>query len=234
MLGLELRNYFRRQGALRRKDGLRPKVRRYLESFTLPPPQTPIDAVRYVVFDCETTGLDVRDDRLLSIGAVALRDGAVHIGDSFEAFVYREDVGGKDAAPIHGIVPQDLRAGGRGEDEVVDAFLEYAGGAILVGHHVAFDLAMLDASLRWTRQLPVLNASIDTEAFARRLDAGPMQNHSRGDLKRYRLDDLAERFEVPTIERHTAAGDALVTALVLQRLLLDARRRGIRTLGELL
>lgn len=234
MLALGLRTYFRRQGALRRLDTLRPAVRRHVEGFALPEANAPLDSIRFVVFDCETTGLDPRKDRMLSIGAVALAGGALRIADSFEAYVLADDVGGREAGAIHGLVPQELRAGGRREDVVVDEFLDYVGDAVLVGHHVAFDLSLIETSLRWSRQPPLLHASVDTETLARRLDTGPLPNHARVAHKRYRLDDLAERFELPTVERHTAAGDALVTGMVLQRLLREARGRGIETIGDLI
>src|SRR5262245_37420506 len=46
--------------------------------------ETPIEQVRFVVLDCETTGLNPRTDRIITIGAVAVRDGEIVLGDSFE------------------------------------------------------------------------------------------------------------------------------------------------------
>ncbi|MEM1415491.1 MAG: 3'-5' exonuclease [Myxococcota bacterium] len=191
--------------------------------------KTPWRNARFVVFDTEATGLDLVADRLLSIAGVATRGDVVVLADSFEVILAGEEVGAQ-AAPVHGLVPKDL-AEGLEEAQAVDAFLAYAGAAVLVAHHAAFDVAMLDRSLG-ARGGRLLNPVLDTEHLARRLAGGS----SPGVLARQprqSLDALAERFGLATEARHTAAGDALLTALVLQRLLQDAERRGIRTVGEL-
>lgn len=202
-----------------------------------------LDAVRFVVLDTETTGLDVDTDRLLSIAGVAVRGGLILPADSFEATVRQDGVGGAAAVAVHGLVRRDVAAG-TDEAEAVVAFLDWARDAVWVGQHVAFDVAVLDAAL--ARLVPsgavaprVWNPTLDTEGLARRVDgaafdrsAGPGSSAHAG---RQSLDALLSSHGLETVDRHTAAGDALATAELFQRLLVRAEReRGIRTLRALL
>lgn len=205
-------------------------VRAYAESFAPAPASTPWREAHFVVFDTEATGLDVQADRLLSIAAVRMRGDVVVLRDSFECVVAGDRVGA-EAASVHGLVPRDLD-GGAEEDRAALAFLRYAGASILVAHHAAFDVAMLDRCLA-PGGGRLLNAVLDTERLARRLRAGGSPGRMAQE-PRVSLDALAERYALDTPARHTAAGDALLTALALQRLLRGAEARGLRTVGDLL
>src|SRR5690606_8402864 len=50
-------------------------------------PETPIDRARFIVLDSETTGLDPRTDRLVTIGAVAVQAGEIRLDDTFDALL---------------------------------------------------------------------------------------------------------------------------------------------------
>jgi DNA polymerase-3 subunit epsilon len=96
---------------------------------------------------------------------------------------------------------------------------------------------MLEKAIAPYRGAKVWSPSVDTAQLAQRVEDGPMtSNQARGADPRsaYQLDTLVERYGIDIPERHTAAGDALATALLFQRLLKKAERRGIRTLGDLL
>jgi len=197
---------------------------------------TMIGDARFVVFDTETSGLDFSKNRLLSIAGVAMTGFEVNLDDTFDAMVAQTDVGGADAAVVHGLISSDL-AEGLPECEAASRFLAYAGDAVLVAHHAAFDLKMLQKALAECRGAKVWNAWVDTAQLARRVEVGPMTStdpHGADEREPYRLDNLVRRYGIEVPERHTAAGDALATALLFQRLLKRAERRGIRTLGDLL
>ncbi|MFW2389021.1 MAG: PolC-type DNA polymerase III [Polyangiales bacterium] len=211
-------------------------LREYVTRRSRVPKSTPLAEVRFVVFDSETTGLDLATNRLLSIAGVAMTGPEVKLDDTFEAMVIQSDVGGADAAVIHGLVSNDL-ADGLPEDEAAARFLAYADDAVLVAHHAAFDMHMLKKAIAVHRGAKVRNASVDTAKLAQRVENGPMtSSQARGadPRKAYQLDSLVRRYGIEVSERHTAAGDALATALLFQILLKKADRRGIRTLGDLL
>jgi DNA polymerase-3 subunit epsilon len=87
-----------------------PFIGRYRKRFeTTYNDTTPIDAVRFVVLDCETTGLNPRADRIITIGAVAAQDGEILIEDSYEAMLkVSRNIA---AVTAHGVTRNESRAG---------------------------------------------------------------------------------------------------------------------------
>lgn len=189
-----------------------------------------LEEVRFVVFDAETTGLDPAQDRLLSLSAVGVRGGAVDLSDQLEVFVERRTVGGAPAAEIHGLITGDL-FGGIDEAEAVLRFLAFVGADVLVAHHAGFDTQVITAALARLDAPALDNATVDTGHLARRLDHGPISGAMDKVLS---LDELSARFGFEAEARHSAGGDALVTAYCFLALLAKARSRGIVTLDELL
>ena len=100
--------------------------------------------MRQIVLDTETTGLNPATDRILCLGALKLKGRRIRIQDSLELFIAQEHFDHR-SVPIHGI----RKSGSHQripEKEVLQTFEGYIEGAILVGHHVGFDLAMLNAA----------------------------------------------------------------------------------------
>lgn len=192
----------------------------------------PLDDVRFVVFDTETTGFDTAADKVISIGAVAVTKCRIDVGDSFEVLVRQHSVGQKESVSVHGLLKRDI-AEGADERDALLAFIDFIGGSTLVAQHASFDTAMLDRLLRRHFGIRLFNGVVDTASLAKRLEKGPYYNlaHKAGE---YRLDNLLERYGIRLYDRHTAPGDAYLTALLLQRLLRKGEGAGIRTLGSLL
>jgi DNA polymerase-3 subunit epsilon len=227
----EVRRFLARR-ALARVTGVDRRLARYAELRFRGPRRLPIGQARFVVLDTETTGLDTESSALLSLAAVEVRDGRVRLDQRLELTFAHDDVGGQAAAPIHGLLRRDLK-GGRPAAEGVLEFLEFAQSAVLVGHHTAFDVAMIDNVLRRIGPVRIYNRVIDTYHLARRVDGILLP----GEVEPpgvWSLDALCEVHGIPIQQRHTAAGDALATATLFLALLARARGRGIATLGSLL
>ena len=141
----------------------------------------------YVVFDLETTGTSVNKDSVVEISALKVKDGQVV--DEFSMLVNPGRPIPYYASRVHGI----SNAMVRNEppfDVALQAFLEFAGDSILVGHNIhSFDMKFIcrDAMRFWGQT--VGNDYIDTLPFARvRL---------RG-LRHYTLTCLAEYYGINT------------------------------------
>lgn len=211
---------------------LHPVVKEYLGSFQESPTVNPLlEELRFVVIDTETTGLNHRKDRLLSIGAVALHNNRIAIDDSFEALINNDITEkGLESIRVHGILPERLKTE-REEKEVILSFLKYLKNDVFVAHHAGFDLKMINRSLKKHFGIRLQNKVLDTAVFAARLDHGLKTDEIR--RSDYNLDTLALRYHIPTHERHTAPGDAFITARILLFLLSGARKRGMKTQRDL-
>lgn len=188
---------------------------------------TPIDQVRFVVLDCETTGLNPHTDRIITIGAVAVREGAIDLRDSFSAMLKVTE--NTSAVSVHGIT-RDQSQHGIVEPVALESFLAYLADGVIVGHHIGHDIATIDAALgrHWGCQL--LNRSLDTMDLTLHLErAGAFAG--RPPIREFTLDSLCAMFGVIPHDRHTADGDAFITAQIFLRLVRLASRSGRHTLS---
>lgn len=189
----------------------------------------PIEEVEFVIFDTETTGLDIRKDKVLSLGAVRIVNNRLNVSESMDFLIAQEgQMFGKNAE-IHGILNAHAQ-NGLSEREALEKFVTFCKDAVLVGHHVTFDVAMLDQIAKKIVGRRLKNKTIDTLDLAKRVNP-PGAFVRPGD---YSLDRLCQLYHLPTSDRHTAAGDAYITALLLMKLFVRLRKRGVRTLGQLL
>ena len=190
---------------------------------------TPVERVRFVALDSETTGLNPETDRLITIGAVAVQNGDILLEDSFEAMLRVER--NTAAVAVHGITREETR-GGLDEPDAVRRFLGYLRDGVIVGHHIGHDVATLNAACRRHWGFELLNRSLDTMDLTLHLErSGAFAERER--IREFTLDSLCEMFGVIPHDRHTASGDAFITAQVLLRLLKLSARCGRTTLGAI-
>jgi len=188
----------------------------------------PIDAVRFVVLDCETTGLNPMTDRIITIGAVAVVNNAIVIQDSFAALLKVST--NTEAVTVHGVTRDESRTGME-EPQAVELFLEYLKDAVIVGHHIGHDIAMLDEACERHWGFRLQNRWLDTMYLALHLqDSGAFSGRPQ---RHFTLDALCSMFGVAPHGRHTAVGDAFLTAQVFLRLRALAVKQGSIRLGLL-
>lgn len=181
----------------------------------LPKENTPIEAIRFVVFDTETTGFNYANDRILSIGAVDIVKDTINLKNVFELFLEQDETFfNPKAVTIHGIRKHHIYQK-YPENEAIEKFIRYISGAVLVGHHIGFDVKMINTALE-RMQLPILqNKTIDTGVLFKKTK---VINQLLNNNRHYSLDDLCNEFNITMHDRHNAAGDALLTALVFLKI----------------
>jgi DNA polymerase-3 subunit epsilon len=170
---------------------------------------------RFVVLDTETSGLDARIDRILSIGAVAVRAQRIEAGDCFHELVLQPRTSPHDNILIHGIGAGAQRAGAPLAD-VLARFEDWAGSDYRVGFHLGFDRHMLERAARET--------GLPKPAARGWIDLAPLLPHrfpERSGLET--LDGSLAAFGLNCANRHDALADAYATALLLLALLRRVR-----------
>jgi DNA polymerase-3 subunit epsilon len=176
----------------------------------------------FTVFDTETTGLNPSEgDEIIQIGATRIVNGKLLKQESFEQLVNPGRLIPAATIPIHGIT-QDMVQGKPPITEVLPAFFNFAQDTVLVAHNAAFDMKFLQMQEKNTGLVfshPVLDTLL--------LSAVVHPNQES-----HRLEAIAERFNVTVLGRHTALGDAFVTAEVWLRLLPLLQAMGITTLRQ--
>jgi DNA polymerase-3 subunit epsilon len=181
-----------------------------------------LSELSFTVFDTETTGLNPSEgDEIIQIGAARIVNSKLLRQESFEQLVNPGRLIPAATIPIHGIT-QDMVKGKPPITEVLPAFYTFAQDTVLVAHNAAFDMKFLQLQERHTGLVfdhPVLDTLL--------LSAVVHPNQES-----HRLEAIAERFNITVLGRHTALGDAIVTAEVWLRLLPLLQAMGITTLRQ--
>lgn len=162
--------------------------------------------MREIIFDTETTGFDPETgDRVVEIGAVELRDGAV-TGNTFHRYVNPERDMPEGAFRVHGLSSEFLSDKPVfANPDVVDAFLEFIGDGTLVAHNATFDMRFINAELVRLGRDRLSNEVVDTLAIAKRKYPGSPAS----------LDALCARFAIDTSIRERDGHGALLDSQLL-------------------
>ncbi|MCD0466415.1 PolC-type DNA polymerase III [Flavobacterium sp. ENC] len=187
-----------------------------------------IEENRFVVLDTETTGFDYETDRILCIGALVLQNGIISIRDSFEIYI-EQDHYDKATAQIHGILkafvvqrPTEL--------EALQQFLAFLGDSVIIAHHTIFDVTMINRALE-RNGLPLLtNLTLDTGILYKKT---LIKSHLFERKDHYTLDDLADKFDISKKDRHTALGDAYITAIAFLKIIKKLKEKKAINLNSL-
>ena len=172
-----------------------------------------IEETRFVVLDTETTGLDYDNDRILCIGALVLQKNSIVVQDSLEIYIQQEHYE-KSTAQIHGIL-KDFVVTKPTEIEALQQLLDLLGNSIIIAHHTIFDITMINRALE-RNGLPILiNKTLDTSYLYKKT---LIESHLFERKNNYSLDDLADKLDISKKDRHTALGDAYITAIAFLKI----------------
>lgn len=186
--------------------------------------QQPLRQITYVVLDLETTGLRPSEgDEIVELGAVRVVNGRVLTMETFERVINPNRPIPKESIEFHGITDA-MVADKPPLAQVLPPFQRFAADCVLVAHNAAFDFKFLEkgaaaCGLRFEQPI------IDTLLMSTFIDPAEPE-HS--------LDAIAARLGLGFTRRHSALGDALVTAAILVKQIERLEERGITGLADLL
>jgi len=182
--------------------------------------RTPLEDARWVVIDCETSGLDAARDRLLSVGAVVVRNEVVDLHDFFQARIQQTMPSARENIVIHGI-GADAQRGGRPLGAVMPALNAFVGAGLPVAFHAPFDAAVLRRHGLATRAKWLDLAALAPALFPQKGRAGSPLEH------------WLAAFGIAPRARHDALGDAFTTAQLLLVSLGEAQRQRVASVEAL-
>jgi len=183
---------------------------------------TPLLAVEAVALDLETTGLNVKNARIVQIGAVPFGEGRPRDGDDFTMLVNPGVPIPAAATAIHGLSNADV-LGAKGAAAAIAALVRFVAGRPLIGHALGFDLAVLASEARRVDGIMFAPPFLDTRLLGELV--APT-------LPEFTLEALGAWLEVEPEYRHSALGDARTAARLFAALIPHLRARGVRTWAE--
>ncbi|EDP75130.1 3'-5' exonuclease [Hydrogenivirga sp. 128-5-R1-1] len=208
-----------KKSCLLRRYGSNPNFGRFFRDVNL---KQKVEETTFVVFDTETTGLDLRRAELVSIGALRVVNYSFNLSESFHRFVKPKELT-RVSVEIHGITPHELEKKAESHDRVLEDFMEYVRGSVLVGFNVEFDRKIVEKYSLKVLGLPLLNYRLDVFRLWKK------RGGREGSLK-----DIAEELGIPVVGAHSALDDAYITALVFLKLLKRFRGANLSSLPLML
>jgi len=197
------------------------------------PKDSPLAALRYAVIDTELTSLDSRNNRLLSIGAIAMDGMRILVGDPFYRVVNPGVAVPRESVMIHKLRPNDVEQGVAPADAMSElgAFIA---GRVLMGHFFHIDLKALRKELGG-RQHELVNPASCTARVHRWIQhRGRVREDFEQEMERVDLEALAKAYDLEFRDAHHALEDAFLTARLWQKQVAKLQGMGVLDLGGLL
>jgi DNA polymerase-3 subunit epsilon len=181
--------------------------------FDAPPPN------EWVALDCETTGLNVSTDEIISIGAVRIVGNRIMTSERLELLVRPERGVSAESVRIHRLREQDV-AQGLPMDEAMKQLMRFIGARPLVGYYLEFDVAMLNCAI-WPllgQGLPQPKIEVSGLYYDYKFrQLPPYQQQANPDID-LRFKTLMADLNLPVREAHDALNDAVMAAMAFIKL----------------
>lgn len=200
-----IESYKYKEVGIRLVDYIDPLVLEYGEKFSLLINE--FEKENIIVFDVESTGVDVTEDEIIQIAAIKLNKNG-EVVDKFEKFLKNKKPV-KDSYYVHGFSDEMLQRIGEDKEKVLKEFVEYSKDSIIVGHNVQYDINILCSELeRSNLGKPKFKTFYDTLDIYRRFYPGNIN---------YKLENLSKVYDTKHKPSHDAMDDIIATGELLVR-----------------
>ncbi|XZM79761.1 3'-5' exonuclease [Clostridium perfringens] len=200
-----IESYKYKEVGIRLADYIDPLVLEYGEKFSLLINE--FEKENIIVFDVESTGVDVTEDEIIQIAAIKLNKKG-EVVDKFEKFLKNKKPV-KDSYYVHGFSDEMLQRIGEDKEKVLKEFVEYSNDSIIVGHNVQYDINILCSELeRNNLGKPKFKTFYDTLDIYRRFYPGNIN---------YKLENLSKVYDTKHKPSHDAMDDIIATGELLVR-----------------
>lgn len=177
----------------------------------------PYDGDEVVVLDCETSVFDKKKGELLSVAAVRVRGNKIRLSEALDLTVRSSAPTDPNAVRIHYLRRED-REEGVAPSEAIERVLDFIGNRPICGFYIEYDKAILNRYIKDLYNFKLPNKFIEvSEVYVKKKNRYRPQTYL--DLT---FEGLARDLDVPVIERHTAIGDVISTALMYIKVTRDS------------
>jgi len=193
----------------------------------------PLHDYEFIAFDTELTGLDPKQDEIIAIGGVRIKNLQICCGETFYALIKPTSNIHTPSTLVHRITPQELQEAKPLED-VLPEFLHFCGKAFLVGHYVGLDLGFMNRSAQNLLGGVIKTHCLDTMRLAMAYNEFQHGTYYDHYATKYNLAALTKEFNLPQFTEHNALQDSMQTAYLFLYLLKKMQRQGLRTMKHYL
>ena len=176
-----------------------------------------------VVFDTETTGLDVFNDDIIEIAAIRIKGGEV-VGEPLDLYIETDKpilpmLGDKEN-PMYAIYHEKMSTGELlSPSDALQRFLAYVGTSPILGHNANYDYNILDNNLqRYCKDTMQVH---DIRCF----DSLKLIRLLAPSLHSYKLESLLETFQLAGVNSHQAIDDVKATVSLVRLCAEKAREK---------
>ncbi|MES2960656.1 MAG: 3'-5' exonuclease [Pseudomonadota bacterium] len=171
----------------------------------------------WVALDCETTGLDVKRDRIISIGAVRIVGNRMLTSQRLELLVRPERALKADSVRVHRLREQDV-AQGMSPEKAMRRLLDFIGSRPLVGYYLEFDVAMVNREIRPLLGVGLPQRKIEVSSMYYDFKNRQRPPHERGGVIDLRFATMMNDLALPLRDAHDALNDAVMAGLAFLKL----------------
>lgn len=162
---------------------------------------------RYVVLSTDNSGVNPKKDVIFSFGAIGVVNDVIKIGDNFEVVILQYKFLHDNGMSNEFLIESKLTK--LAEPQAIQAFVDYIGNSVLVGHRIHFEIEMINDVLEKMECGKLKNEALDIEIMHQKL---------LDSTKPFLLDDLIEFYKLPKSEKKSASDDAYSIALLFLKL----------------
>ena len=181
-------------------------------------------AGEWVTLDCETTGLDVRRDKIIAIGAVRIVGNRLLTSERLELLVRPERAMQADSVRVHRLRESEV-ARGLAVEDAMRLLLDFIGSRPLVGYFLEFDVAMINREIWPMLGVRLPQPKIEVSAMYYDFKNRQLPAHQRGGDIDLRLATMMNDLDLPLRAAHDAINDAVMAGLAFVKLSQAAQAR---------
>lgn len=174
-------------------------------------------ADEWVALDCETTGLDLNRDEIISIGAVRIVGNRLLTSQRLELIVRPGRSMAQASMRVHRLRERDVVAG-MPPEQAMRELLEFIGSRPLVGYYLEFDVGMINRAIRPMLGVGLPQSKIDIAALYYDMKNRQLPAHLRNQRIDLRFASIMRELELPSRDAHDALNDAVLAGLAFLKL----------------